>query len=136
MVRDAVRRFIEAEVVPNIDALEYGDMAPYEIIRKLYATFGMDQLARDRFKAQLSRKVAERNGSGCDEEGEGDGEDRASGPLRRRWGGGPDPHTDHRNVRLLPGHRDRHGRERGLGSRNRHEGRDAGPDGAMGFRPC
>ena len=58
MVRDAVRRFIEAEVVPNIDALEHGDMTPYAIIRKLYATFGMDQLARDRFKTQLSRKVA------------------------------------------------------------------------------
>lgn len=44
MVRDAVRRFVEAEVVPNIEALEFGDMPPYEIIRKLYATFGMDQL--------------------------------------------------------------------------------------------
>ena len=58
MVRDAVRRFVEAEVVPNIDALEFGDLPPYEIIRKLYATFGMDQLARDRFKAQLERKAA------------------------------------------------------------------------------
>ena len=56
MVRDAVRRFIEAEVVPNIEALEHGDMPPYAIIRKLYATFGMDQMARDRFKAQLERK--------------------------------------------------------------------------------
>ncbi len=60
MVRDAVRRFIEAEVVPNIEALEHGDMPPYDIIRKLYATFGMDQMARDRFKAQLERKAAER----------------------------------------------------------------------------
>ena len=50
MVRDAVRRFIEAEVVPNIEALEHGDLPPYDIIRKLYATFGMDQMARDRFK--------------------------------------------------------------------------------------
>ena len=58
MVRDAVRRFVEAEVVPNIEALEFGDMPPYEIIRKLYATFGMDQLARDRFKVQLERKSA------------------------------------------------------------------------------
>ena len=58
MVRDAVRRFIEAEVVPNIEALEHGDMPPYEIIRKLYATFGMDQMARDRFKGQLDRKAA------------------------------------------------------------------------------
>ncbi len=58
MVRDAVRRFVEAEVVPNIDALEHGDMPPYDIIRKLYATFGMDQMARDRFKKQLERKVS------------------------------------------------------------------------------
>ncbi len=58
MVRDAVRRFIEAEVVPNIDDLEHGDMPPYDIIRKLYATFGMDQLARDRFKQQVARKEA------------------------------------------------------------------------------
>ena len=58
MIRDAVRRFIEAEVVPNIEALEHGDMPPYPIIRKLYATFGMDQVARDRFKAQLERKAA------------------------------------------------------------------------------
>ena len=56
MVRDAVRRFIEAEVVPHIEELEFGDLPPYDIIRKLYSTFGMDQLARDRFKRQLERK--------------------------------------------------------------------------------
>lgn len=61
MVRDAIRRFIEAEVVPNIDALEHGDMPPYDIIRKMYATFGMDQIARDRFKIQLERKAAGRS---------------------------------------------------------------------------
>ena len=60
MVRDAVRRFIEAEMVPNIEALEHGDPPPYDIIRKLYATFGMDQMARDRFKQQLERKVVRR----------------------------------------------------------------------------
>jgi alkylation response protein AidB-like acyl-CoA dehydrogenase len=58
MVRDAIRRFIEAEVVPNIDELEHGDMPPYDIIRKLYATFGMDQMARERFKKQVERKEA------------------------------------------------------------------------------
>ncbi len=55
MVRDAVRRFIEAEVVPHIDALEHGDLPPYDIIRKLSATFGMDEIARARFKKQLER---------------------------------------------------------------------------------
>ncbi len=56
MVRDAVRRFIEAEVVPHIDELEHGDLPPYDIVRKMQATFGMDQLARDRFAKQLARK--------------------------------------------------------------------------------
>src|SRR6202161_1844185 len=57
-IQDAVRRFVESEVVPNIDALEYGDLPPYDVIRKLYATFGMDQMARDRFKKQLERKTS------------------------------------------------------------------------------
>ena len=61
MVRDAVRRFIEAEVVPHIEELEFGDLPPYDIIRKLYSTFGMDQLARDRFKRQLERKETSAN---------------------------------------------------------------------------
>jgi len=67
MVREAVRRFVEAEVVPNIEALEHGDLPPYDIIRKLYATFGMDQMARERFKAQLERKAS---GAGAESEQE------------------------------------------------------------------
>src|SRR5580698_8117240 len=70
MVREAVRRFVEAEVVPNIDALEHGDLPPYEIIRKLYATFGMDQMARERFKRQLERKET---GAPAEEARGGDG---------------------------------------------------------------
>jgi len=58
MVRDAIRRFIDAEVVPQIDALEHDGVPPYDVIRKLYAAFGMDQMARDRFKKQLERKVS------------------------------------------------------------------------------
>ena len=58
MIRDAVRRFVEPRWSPHIDALEHGDVPPYDIIRKLYATFGMDQMARDRFKQQLERKAA------------------------------------------------------------------------------
>ncbi len=58
MVQDAVRRFIEAEVVPNVEALEHGDLPPYDIVRKLYATFGMDAMARDNFKRQIEREKA------------------------------------------------------------------------------
>jgi len=57
MVRDAMRRFIDAEVVPHIDDVEHNGVPPYEIIRKMYSAFGMDQMARDRFKKQLERKI-------------------------------------------------------------------------------
>ena len=61
MLRDAVRRFIEAEIKPNLEELEHGDTPPYAILRKLFSTFGMDQMARDRFKRQMEfeRSVAD-----------------------------------------------------------------------------
>ena len=72
MMRDAVRRFAEAEIVPIIDDLEHGDTPPYEVLRKLWSTFGMDAMARDRFKRQMEREAgdapeasgAERSGGG------------------------------------------------------------------------
>ncbi|HEV7888709.1 MAG TPA: acyl-CoA dehydrogenase family protein [Acidimicrobiales bacterium] len=63
MVRDAIRTFIDKEIKPNLDELEHGDTPPYEVLRKLYRTFGMDAMARDRFEKSLS------SGSG---EGEGE----------------------------------------------------------------
>ncbi|MFP8869952.1 MAG: acyl-CoA dehydrogenase family protein, partial [Myxococcota bacterium] len=54
MIRDAVRRFIEAEIVPNLEELEHGDMPPYDILRKLFRTFGMDEMARTRFEKQIA----------------------------------------------------------------------------------
>jgi alkylation response protein AidB-like acyl-CoA dehydrogenase len=61
MVRDAVRQFIDKEIRPHVDELEHGDLPPYDVLRKLLATFGMDTAARDRFKRQieLERSVAE-----------------------------------------------------------------------------
>jgi len=56
MIRDAVRHFVEAEIAPKRDELEHGDLPPYDILRKLFATFGMDAMARDRFKAQIERE--------------------------------------------------------------------------------
>ena len=53
MVRDAVRQFVQAEIKPKLEDLEHGDLPPYEILRKLFATFGMDQMARDHFKRQI-----------------------------------------------------------------------------------
>ncbi len=54
-VRDAVREFVDKEVRPHVDALESGEMEPYPIIRKLFATFGIDALARDSLDKRLAR---------------------------------------------------------------------------------
>jgi alkylation response protein AidB-like acyl-CoA dehydrogenase len=54
MLRDAIRGFIADEVVPHIDELEHGDLPPYDIVRKMYATFGMDAMAKDRFAKQIA----------------------------------------------------------------------------------
>ena len=56
MIRDAVRRFVEAEIVPHVDALEHGDMPPYDILRKMFSTFGMDAMARSRFEKMIERE--------------------------------------------------------------------------------
>ena len=119
-IRDAVRRFVDEEVKPNVEELEHGDTPPYEVIRKLYRTFGLDALARDSFKRALERKT-----SGA----------APSGALRGRRQRRHDAHPDHRAVPLLPRHRDRPRGQHRPGRRHHHEGRHAGPDGALGSRP-
>ncbi len=58
MLRDAVRRFVEAEIKPNVTELQHGDTPPYEVLRKLFSTFGMGAMARDRFKRQIDHEKA------------------------------------------------------------------------------
>ncbi len=58
MIRDAIRRFIEAEIKPRVEELEHGDTPPYDILRKMMATFGLDEVARSRFKSQIEREKA------------------------------------------------------------------------------
>src|SRR6185437_6368814 len=62
-IRDAVRRFVEEEVKPNVEELEHGETPPYEVIRKLYETFGLDALARDSAKRAIERKAAGSGGA-------------------------------------------------------------------------
>jgi alkylation response protein AidB-like acyl-CoA dehydrogenase len=53
MVRDAVRSFVDTEIRPHREELEHGDLPPYDLLRKLYKTFGMDQMAADSFDKRL-----------------------------------------------------------------------------------
>ena len=54
-VRDAVREFVDKEIRPHVDALESGEMEPYPIVRKLFATFGIADMARDSLDKRLDR---------------------------------------------------------------------------------
>jgi len=54
-VRDAVREFVDKEIRPHVDALESGEMEPYPIVRKLFATFGIADMARDSLNKRLAR---------------------------------------------------------------------------------
>ncbi|HMG40697.1 MAG TPA: acyl-CoA dehydrogenase family protein [Acidimicrobiales bacterium] len=71
MVRAAVRDFIAKEVVPHHRELEHGDLPPYDILRKLFTTFGMDAMARDRFERTMARESSE---SSDESSGESPGE--------------------------------------------------------------
>jgi hypothetical protein len=58
MVRDAVRQFVDNEIRPHREELEHGDLPPYDLLRKLYKTFGMDQMAADGFDKRIAAEEA------------------------------------------------------------------------------
>jgi alkylation response protein AidB-like acyl-CoA dehydrogenase len=53
MIRDAVRQFVETEIRPRRDELEFGDTPPYDVLREMFRTFGLDALAREQFKKRM-----------------------------------------------------------------------------------
>ena len=59
-IRDAFRRFVEAEVKPNLEALEHGGLPPYDILRKMSATFGLRDMAAMKFQADIAKQKARR----------------------------------------------------------------------------
>src|SRR6266516_2940144 len=56
MVRDAVRQFVDNEIRPRREELEFGDVPPYDVLRKMFQTFGLDALAREQFKKRIERE--------------------------------------------------------------------------------
>ena len=58
MIRDAVRKFVETEIKPRLEELEHGDTPPYDVLRKMIRAFGMDEMARQRFKHQIEKDRA------------------------------------------------------------------------------
>ena len=56
--QDMVRRFVEAEVKPKIHAMEHEGAPPYDVLRKMMATFGIGDMAKATFAVELEREKA------------------------------------------------------------------------------
>jgi alkylation response protein AidB-like acyl-CoA dehydrogenase len=54
-VRDALRDFVQKSVEPHRRQLESGDLPPYDILRELIRTFGLDEIAEERFQRRMEQ---------------------------------------------------------------------------------
>src|SRR3954469_10666347 len=89
MVRDAVRTFVDTEIRPHREELEHGDLPPYDLLRKLYKTFGMDQMAADSFDKRIAaEEAAEKGESSGAASGSASGGKQEAGSERDRGNGG------------------------------------------------
>ena len=71
MVAQMVRRWCESNLVPALPGLEAGESQPFDLMRKMARTFGLDGMAR----AALTRRLERMRGGterGAGEGGEGD----------------------------------------------------------------
>ena len=73
MMRDAVRQFIEAEIAPRVDEFEHEGVPPYDTLRKMFQTFGMDVMARAGFEKRIAREKAIAAGEEVPEREDSDG---------------------------------------------------------------
>lgn len=74
-VQTMVRDFVEKEIAPNVDDLEYNGVPPYDILRKFVKTFGLDEMAKARFEKQIAREEAKARGAELPEEKADEGRD-------------------------------------------------------------
>ena len=58
MAQRMLRQWCEKELAPNVAAMEKGEILPYTLARKLWATFGADEMARASFKRLEARLLA------------------------------------------------------------------------------
>lgn len=73
MIRDMVRGFVEKEIVPHLDAIEYEGLPPYDLLRKMIRTFGIDAMAKSEFDKQIAREEALARGETPPEKDKKDG---------------------------------------------------------------
>ncbi|MBK7398909.1 MAG: hypothetical protein IPJ34_22110 [Myxococcales bacterium] len=57
-IREQVQRFVATEIAPRRMELEHGELPPYDILRKLFDTFGMKEMALAQFQARIEKEKA------------------------------------------------------------------------------
>ena len=75
MIQQMLRSYCDSEIAPKIDALEDGEILPYEIMRHMADTFGL-------------REMMSPDQSGEEKEGSGDSRRSSGGGGIERGGGG------------------------------------------------
>jgi alkylation response protein AidB-like acyl-CoA dehydrogenase len=68
MIRTAMKDFIANEIIPIRDELEHGDLPPYDVLRKLYSTFGIDAQAEASFRKRIEHDKAVAAGTASDDD--------------------------------------------------------------------
>jgi alkylation response protein AidB-like acyl-CoA dehydrogenase len=57
--RDAVRRFVDTNLVPLRNEVELGDTPPYDLMRSFYKAFDLDSAAMERFERSLDGRPSD-----------------------------------------------------------------------------
>jgi len=68
------RKFVEAEIAPKREEIEFGDTPPYDILRKMMTTFGIGEMQKSQFLAKLEKLEAGKT--------EEEAEERKPNPMR------------------------------------------------------
>lgn len=57
-IRQMFRKFVEAEIAPKREELEFGDTPPYDVLRKMMTTFGIGEMQKGEFRADIQKQKA------------------------------------------------------------------------------
>ena len=54
MIEETLRKYIENEVVPKVDAMEDGEVSTFDVAKKLFQTLGITEMIKARKGLRLS----------------------------------------------------------------------------------
>jgi len=86
MIEDTLRKYMQAEVAPHVEAMESGEMATFDVAKKLFQTMGITHMTVDQINKVIEKK-RKREAAGDDEKSSLRSELKSAGGIT----GGGDP---------------------------------------------